>query len=222
MASTYKTQTERTKTSITNHIKHWLNQNSISLLEFSNKTSIGYGTLYKIVHDNANFTIETLVKMTTVLNLSISQLINEADLNNPQYIKSIPIIKWIDILPFIACPTKDNDTTDFVTVTSNTHELNQMFAIRSNEQTMNYFPVDTIFVLNRINHDIKIFDNRYVIFTLDDMIVQFGKLIISGNDLFLQNYNPNIPPCRLTENIKVIAYLHEARTCFNSLPTLNW
>lgn len=222
MSSDYKNQVDQIKANVMSNIKYLLNQYDISLLDFANKTSVGYGALYKIVNHNANFTLETLVKISTTLNLSISQLIGETDLQKPQYTKSIPIIKWIDILPFIATPITQVDNIDFITVTSNTHELNQMFAIRSNEQTMYHFPADTIFVFNRVEHNIKVFDNRYVIFVTDNIIVQFGKLIVSGSDLFLQNYNPNIPPNRITENIKVIAYLHEAHTRFNSLPTLNW
>lgn len=191
------------------NLKYLIQNRNISTLELSSRLGLAYASVYAAVNATANPTLESLVKMSEFFNISIGQLMGDTSITSPNFVHTIPIINWSDILIFLNqsanfCQFKDN-----LIISSNLSESN-MFAVHTNKKVSTMFPVGTILIFNKISTDLIHYDQRIVLTLTNGSLLNIKILFIEGTDIFLKNPDLDVSPQKLTNNIEVIAYLHES------------
>lgn len=195
---------------LSENLKYLIRNRNISTLELSSLLGLAYASVHAAVNATANPTLESLVKMSEFFNISIGQLMGDTSITSPNFIHTIPIINWSDILIFLnqgvdSCQFKDN-----LIISSNLSESN-MFAVHTNKKVSAIFPMGTILVFNKISTDLIHYDQRIVLTLTNDALLNIKTLFVEGSDIFLKNPDLNIEPQKLTSNVRVIAFLHESR-----------
>lgn len=192
------------------NLKYLMNSYNISILELSSRLGLAYSSMYAAVNGTANPTLESLVKMSEFFNISIGQLMGDASITSPNFVHTIPIINWSDILTFLNQDADSYTYKDNIIISSNLSE-SHMFAVRTNKKISSMFQVGTILIFNKIHMNLMHYDQRIVMTLTNDSLLNIKILFVEGSDIFLKNPDLNIEPQKLTSNVKVIAFLHESR-----------
>lgn len=204
-------------TDISSNLKYLLDIYSMSILELSKKSNVAYGAVYKLVNKAASPNLDTLVKISKVFNLNVSQLIGEFPLttNTAQNFETmIPVIEWTEVTKFLDNHFQglENQTIKPAALSPNSFIEDTTFILTATEATEPAFIKGTALVFNRINQPLKIYDNKFVLAVINNNnLPALKKLFIDKNKVILQPINSTMPNHILQPNDSVIAYLVQAR-----------
>lgn len=198
------------------NLKYLLDIYSMNMLELSKKIKISYGSIYDLVECNSNPTLTTLFKIAGYFDLTISQLIGDLPIttnSNPNFIKTVPILELSEVLGFL-----DNSPSDFnkyqhklISISSKNEFQEKTFALIANEKTEPAFTRGTFLIFDKLTMELEKYDNRFVLILNSSSSLSFKKLVVEGDDIFLQSFNTNVPLQRLNDDLKIIACLVQAK-----------
>lgn len=204
-------------TDISSNLKYLLDIYSMSILELSKKSNVAYGAVYKLVNKAASPNLDTLVKISKVFNLNVSQLIGELLLttNTAQNFETmIPVIEWTEVTKFLANNFQglENQIIKPNTIASNSLIQDKAFILTATVATEPAFIKGTALVFNRVNQPLKIYDNKFVLALINNNnLPVLKKLFIDKNKVILQSINSTMPSHVLQPIDSIIAYLVQAR-----------
>jgi transcriptional regulator with XRE-family HTH domain len=208
------------KKRLAHNLRTLLEIQAFSLVDLSVKLNISYGTLYNIVNNsNANPTFDTLYAIALFFNISISQLLGEFPIINNKnltHISLAPILELEEVIEFI----NDDTLTKFsdknkVFIPSNHNLSNKVFVLKASPKTEPLFSGNTLMVFDLPSAELKNYDQRLVLISVESMTPTLKKLIIDGKDIFLQHINTSLPIQKFDNDTKMLAILIEARINYN-------
>jgi SOS-response transcriptional repressor LexA len=190
----------------------------MSILELSNKIEVSYSAVYRLVHkDIPNPNLDTLLKVSKAFDLSVSQLIGETPIKNPlsqNSIKSIPLIKWEDVVSFLDNNTNIKTDNIHLLLPQNTYISEKCFALRANKKIEALFKVGSILIFDTLSKQIREYDDKFVLVSSNNIIPVMKKLYVEGAKVFLQSVNDSIPLLELLPNDLIIAHLCQVKMDF--------
>lgn len=208
------------KDQLSNNLKCLLETHSLNILELASKLELSYTPIYNLTLGSSNPTLDTLLKIANYFNISISQLIGELPINkidNANYLRTMPILQWGEVLSFIAPQNSASRNYKQLLVASEHFISEKTFALYANEKTEPLFKIGTTLIFDKVTSDIKNYDNKYVLLSSDTFSLAIKKLFVEESTIFTQSINTNIPPQALLDNVKVLAYLIQARMEFHNI-----
>jgi len=205
------------KKNISENLKYLLDFHSMSILDLASKLEISYGSMHGLINGKSNPTIETLAKVAGYFNVNIPQIISDGriNFNNAYFNKIVPIIKWTKIIDFLECKNVDIEEGETLVISAKNNVSDKIFAVVSYDKNELFFKKGTLLIFDQILLDPRNYDGKFVLIVTDNLILSIKKLFVEGKYIFLQSTDLNIVPQKITNNIRIIAYLIESRMCFD-------
>jgi transcriptional regulator with XRE-family HTH domain len=200
---------------ISSNIKEVLEVQSMSILELSNKTKISYSSLYNLVNEKQNPTLETLLAICEILGVELSQLVGEASLfrmHNSICIKEIPVIDWNNIDEYLKEPQPNNFYKNKIIISCNTTIKDSCFALHS--QQSKYFLNNSTLLFEKTTSNPLLNVDRIVLLLSNKQPATLKKLLLDGETAFLESIDQTLPIRELSNNERIVAWLFQIRTDF--------
>lgn len=186
------------------NLEYLLNLYSINILDLSKEMDVSYATTYKLVNGLSNPTLETLLKVSSALKISVSQLIGELPLeNNTNKVQVIPLISWDNITSFL---NGNNNIIQCITISSKAYCSNKAFALLANAFVEQIFDSGTTLVFDVFKGDIKELHNKYTLISQESSNPTLKKIHIEEDKIYIQPGN-NIPAYELLDHNRIVAKL---------------
>jgi transcriptional regulator with XRE-family HTH domain len=188
--------------------------NSMNILELSNKTKISYSSLYNLVHQKQNPTLETLLRICSVLDVEFSQLVGDKELlrDTSTSIKEVPIISCDMIDSYLSGEQSSTGQENKITISCNKKILNPCFALKA--ESLTRLLNNSILIFEKTNSDFTKYSNHIVLTSLSGQPPSLKRLLIDGKSLFLESIDQNLPTRELFPSEQIIAWLFQSRADF--------
>lgn len=202
------------KSNISKNIKYLLDIHSINMLELSTFVNTSYSSIYDLAAGKSNPTLSTLIRVSSYFKVSLSQLIGDLPiLNNKNYfIKMVPIINWENALNFVNQNTENDSSCDLELITAQIELKKGAFALYATNKTEPQFKSGGLLIFDQITQFVENYENKFVLVANLKNILSVNKLIIENNKIFLQPLNLSIPAFKLTNHMRLLAYLVQFKT----------
>jgi hypothetical protein len=202
-------------TDISLNLKYLLDIYSMNILELSKKAKIAYSAVYKLVNNAASPNLDTLVKISRVFNLNVSQLIGELPMTTePNFITMVPVIEWNEVQIFLNNSSLDLQKKQFksIAISSIRKFKNKPFILIANTETEPIFSKGTILVFNKLKLALENYNNKFVLASINqDELPTLKKLYADKNKVILQSVNYSMLNHVLEHNDSIMAYLVQVR-----------
>jgi transcriptional regulator with XRE-family HTH domain len=191
-----------------------LKLNSMNILELSNKTKISYSSLYNLVHQKQNPTLETLLRICSVLDVEFSQLVGDKELfsNTSTSIKEVPIISCDTIDSYLNGEQSSTNQENTITISCSNKILNPCFALKA--ESLTRLLNNSILIFEKANSDFTKYSNHIVLISLSGQLPSLKRLLIDGKSLFLESIDQNLPVREFFPSEQIIAWLFQSRADF--------
>lgn len=186
---------------------------SMNTLELSQKSGISYSSLHNLINKKQNPTLETLVGICKVFNIGLAQLVGELSIFRGQYssqIKEIPLINWKEVINYINANTIKEITK--VVISCQETINNDCFALQAAPYKI--FLDNSILVFEKIELPLANYNNCIVLVSSNDQMPSLKKLIVDGENLFLESIEKKLPIRLLNAKDIILARLIQSRTDF--------